>query len=195
MRKKGLQIHQKFKNHGIEVEKFLINGVPENGVTYIKKPETDDPLSYLKSDLIKTLIDKLKLEFDKVIVDSPPMGTFIDAKIISEYTDQTICILSSHESSFSEISSISKELSNNEAKNDEILYFLNILRYFLEIFWFNVRYPIYGAYNYYNPYSYYSDDSSKGFRKLKKYVSFALNLLGENLLKLKKLLDRFIKRK
>ncbi len=195
MRKKGItNTSEKFKNHGIEVEKFLVNDDYENGVTYIKKPETDDPLSYLKSDLIKTLIDKLKLEFDKVIIDSPPMGTFIDAKIISEYTDQTICILSSHESSFSEISSISKELSNNETKNDEILYFLNKVRYFLEIFWFNVRYPIYGAYNYYNPYSYYSNDSSKGFRKLKKYVSFALNLLGENLLKLKKLLDRFIKR-
>lgn len=196
MRKKGISnTSEKFKNHGIEIEKFLVNDGNENGITYIKKPDTDDPISYLKSDSIKKLIDKLKLEFDKVIIDSPPMGTFIDAKIISEYTDQIICILSSHESSFSEISSISKELSNNPAGNDEILYFLNKVRYFLEIFWFNVRYPIYGAYNYYNPYSYYSNESSKGFRKFKKYVSFGLNLLGESLLKLKKVLDRFFKRK
>ena len=196
MRKKGISnTSEKFKNHGIEIEKFLVNDGNENGITYIKKPDTDDPISYLKSDSIKKLIDKLKLEFDKVIIDSPPMGTFIDAKIISEYTDQIICILSSHESSFSEISSISKELSNNPARNDEILYFLNKVRYFLEIFWFNVRYPIYGAYNYYNPYSYYSNESSKGFRKFKKYVSFGLNLLGESLLKLKKVLDRFFKRK
>lgn len=196
MRKKGISnTSEKFKNHAIEIEKFLVNDGNENGITYIKKPDTDDPISYLKSDSIKKLIDKLKLEFDKVIIDSPPMGTFIDAKIISEYTDQIICILSSHESSFSEISSISKELSNNPAGNDEILYFLNKVRYFLEIFWFNVRYPIYGAYNYYNPYSYYSNESSKGFRKFKKYVSFGLNLLGESLLKLKKVLDRFFKRK
>ena len=196
MRKKGISnTSEKFKNHGIEIEKFLVNDGNENGITYIKKPDTDDPISYLKSDSIKKLIDKLKLEFDKVIIDSPPMGTFIDAKIISEYTDQIICILSSHESSFSEISSISKELSSNPSRNDEILYFLNKVRYFLEIFWFNVRYPIYGAYNYYNPYSYYSNESSKGFRKFKKYVSFGLNLLGESLLKLKKVLDRFFKRK
>ena len=123
------------------------------------------------------------------------MGTFIDAKIISEYTDQAICILSSHESSFSEISSISKELSDKSPENTEVLYFLNKVRYFLEIFWFRVRYPIYGAYNYYNPYSYYSNNQIKSFRKLEKYVSFARKLLGESLLKLKKLLDRLFDRK
>ena len=84
------------------------------------------------------------------------MGTFIDAKIISNYADQIICILSSHESSFSEISSINKEIKYKEKENAEILFFLNKVRYFLEIFWFNVRYPIYGSYNYYNPYNYYS---------------------------------------
>ena len=196
LRKKGITYSSlDFKNQGIEVNDFLVSDTYENGVTFIRKPDTDNPLSYLKSDSIKKLIDKLKLEFDKVIIDSPPMGTFIDAKILSEYADQIICVLSSHESSFSEISSISKEFSSDPSRNDEIIFFLNKVRYFLEIFWFSIRYPIYGAYNYYNPYKYYSQDQSKSFRKFRKYVSFAQNLLEKSLLKFKKLLERFIKRK
>ena len=51
------------------------------------------------------------------------MGTFVDARIISEFCDQTICILSSHESSFAEISSISKELTLTDRNNVNVIFF------------------------------------------------------------------------
>tara|TARA_B100000900_G_C20317287_1_gene608677 strand:- start:49 stop:411 length:363 start_codon:yes stop_codon:yes gene_type:complete len=120
------------------------------------------------------------------------MGTFIDSKIISNKVDQIICILSSHESSFSEISSMTSEIKNEGSP--EIIFFLNKVRYFLEIFWFNVRYPLYGNYNYYNPYSYYSNNEPKSFRNIKKYVLFALEKLNYGFKKLKNIVLAFFKK-
>ncbi len=192
LRKKGISDYSKsFKEEGISTSDYMISTSVSSNCTFIKKPEVDNPLTYLNSQKLEELIEKLKIDFDKIIIDSPPLGTFIDAKIISSKVDQTICILSSHESSFAEISSISKELKNNGQK--EILFFLNKVRYFLEIFWFNVRYPIYGNYNYYNPYNYYYSDGTKSFRKLKKYVSFAQEFFKKVYLKALNLKNRYFK--
>ena len=180
LRKKGLtESSDNFKKKGINISELLENKNQDSNITYIKKPIISDPLSYLNSDLLENLIKKLRDEFDKVFIDSPPMGTFIDAKLISKFTDKNICVLSSHESSFSEISLISKELKSNESDDPKLVFFLNKVKYFLEIFWFNVRYPVYGGYTYYNPYNYYSDNQVKTFRKLEKYVLFFQKKLKE----------------
>ena len=196
LRKKGISNTSKtFKEEGIDVEDYLNNNMENSSTVLIKKPLTDDPLKYLNSDKLFTLINSLKADFDKIIIDSPPMGTFIDAKIISNYVDQIICILSSHESSFSEISSMTKELKPSANEDEEILFFLNKVRYFLEIFWFNVRYPVYGSYNYYNPYNYYyAENSSKSFRKVEKYVLFALKIIKKYFEKVKLIFSDFFKR-
>ena len=179
LRKRGLsELSDNFKNKGVNVSDFLDNKSELSNVVYINKPEFTDPLSYLNSDSLENLVNKLKDEFDKVFIDSPPMGTFVDAKLISKLSDQTICVLSSHESSFAEVSLITKELRANENDDPKIIFFLNKVRYFLEIFWFNVRYPVYGSYTYYNSYSYYSSDGVKTLRKLEKYVSFTKKLLS-----------------
>ncbi len=193
LRKKGISnTSSDFKVNGISTEDYLNNNLTFSDVALFKKPETDDPLKYLNSDKLENLINSLKADFDKVFIDSPPMGTFIDAKIISNYADQIICILSSHESSFSEISSINKEIKYKEKENAEILFFLNKVRYFLEIFWFSVRYPIYGSYNYYNPYNYYSSENeSKTFRKLQKYVVFAIDSVKKSYERIRLLISKY----
>ena len=180
LRKKGLsESSDNFKKKGINVSDFLDNKNQQGDIVYINKPIISDPLAYLNSDSLANLIKKLRDEFDKVVIDSPPMGTFIDAKLISKLTDKTICVLSSHESSFSELSLISKELKRNDSDDLKLVFFLNKVKYFLEIFWFSVRYPIYGGYTYYNPYNYYSADKLKTFRKLEKYVSFTQKKLKD----------------
>ena len=195
LRKKGISVTSKaFKENGVEVEDYLNKKIKDFDNILLKKPHADDPLKYLNSDNLRTLITSLREDFDKIIIDSPPMGTFIDAKIISNLVDQIVCVLSSHESSFSEISSISKEFQSLANENTEILFFLNKVRYFLEIFWFNVRYPIYGSYNYYNPYNYYqNENSSKSFRKFEMYVSFALEFTRKSFKKVKSLISNYIK--
>ena len=196
LRKKGLSDYSKiFKEDGISTEDYLSGNFESKKVMLLKKPSFNNPLSFLNSSELEVIINKLRKDFDKIIIDSPPMGTFVDARIISEFCDQTICILSSHESSFAEISSISKELTLTDRNNGNVIFFLNKVRYFLEIFWFNVRYPIYGSYNYYNPYNYYYGNDSKNFRKLEKYVSFALNYLKNGFFDVKNYLKKLFKKK
>ena len=191
LRKKGISESEFFKNKAISYEEYLQTDSLPN-LTFIKRPKVEDPLTFLNSPALEELIVKLKNDFDKILIDSPPMGTFIDSKIISNKVDQIICVLSSHESSFSEIPSMTNEVQDQG--NTEIIFFLNKVRYFLEIFWFNIRYPLYGNYNYYNPYSYYSDNDSKSFRKVKKYVSFALEKLNYSFNKLKNVVLGFFKK-
>ena len=177
LRKKGIsEYSDNFKKFGKSVEEYLDGKIDIESQLYLKKPIVDDTLAFLNSADLDNLIEKLKNDFDKIIIDSPPLGTFVDAKIISEKVEQSICILSSHESSFAEISSITSELEIGSNDENKIIFFLNKVRYFLEIFWFNVRYPLYGGYNYYNPYNYYSNQT-KGLRKFKKYVSFAAEII------------------
>ena len=191
LRKKGISNDEFFKNKAISYDEYLQQDSFPN-LTFISKPKVEDPLTFLNSPFLEELIIKLKRDFDKVLIDSPPMGTFIDSKIISNKVDQIICILSSHESSFSEISSMTSEIKNEGSP--EIIFFLNKVRYFLEIFWFNVRYPLYGNYNYYNPYSYYSNNEPKSFRNIKKYVLFALEKLNYGFKKLKNIVLAFFKK-
>ncbi len=185
LRKKGLSdVSQIFKQSGVNVENYINKEVELSKNMLLKKPVVDDPLAYLNSESLVNLLEDLKNNFDKIIIDSPPIGTFVDAKIISKLSDQNICILSSHESSFDEISSISKELEINVNESSDLIFFLNKVKYFLEIFWFKVKYPIYGGYSYYNPYDYYSSEENKSFRNLRKYVLFVLNLIKDTYFRL-----------
>ena len=195
LRKKGIsQTSKVFREEGVDISDYLNDEPSSYKSVFLKSPKIDDPLAYLNSDDLENLMHNLKQNFDKIIIDSPPMGTFIDAKLISNFSDQVICVLSSHESSFSEISSINKELHENIDQDTEILFFLNKVRYFLEIFWFSVRYPIYGNYNYYNPYSYYSNDGLNSLGKLKKYVSFVWKYIQDYYLRIREILLNFLKK-
>ncbi len=195
LRKRGISVSSpEFKDKGVSIENYLNNEVEVTKNMLLKKPATEDPLLYLNSESLKSLIVSLKNDFDKIIIDTPPIGTFIDAKIISKLSQQIICVLSSHESSFDEISSISKELEIDVNESSDLLFFLNKVQYFLEIFWFKVKYPIYGGYSYYNPYDYYSEAENKSFKKIEKYVSFVTNLTKERFIKLKEFINKLINR-
>ena len=197
LRKKGIsEKSESLSSNVVTIDEYLSGNSTITGSYLIKKPQLEDPLQYLNSEQLEILINKLKEDFDKIIIDSPPMGTFVDAKLIANYSDKVISILSAHESSFSEVPNLQNELQDSSNSSVEVMYFLNKVRYFIEIFWFKFKYPLYGNYQYYNPYPYYSEtENLNSFQKIKKYVSFAKKTTYSLYFKYRDVLKRIFDRK
>ncbi len=154
----------------------------------IKQPKFDDPIKFLSSDKIKNVIKKLREKFDFILIDTPPIGTFVDAKLLSGSIDSAIIILASHSSTFNEIQSIEKEFNVSEDKRVEMKYFLNKVRYYLEILRFQIKYPYYGHYTYYDS-NYYAQDKENKI-SLKSFWNFLSKLFRIYLKKLLELLRK-----
>ena len=170
LRKKGL-------SSNLEKEEFdfviledlnLDDGILESCI--LKAPDDIDPLKFFNSDDLGIFLNKIKDKFDHILIDTPPMGTFIDAKLLCGKSDTIIIILSSHLSTFGEITSMKKEIDSLEKPEIQVKYFLNRVRHFLEIFNYKFRYPLYGDYGYYD-YRYHSNDKNYVFswKNLRKY--------------------------
>lgn len=56
-------------------------------------PLSPDPTSLLNSETFKEFMEKVREDFDFVIVDAPPVGLVIDAAIIGKYCDGAIVVI------------------------------------------------------------------------------------------------------
>ncbi len=186
LRKKGISFENKGNLTDLQYISFedFENEEREFDSCIIKQPNIDDPIKFLSSEKISNVIEKLREKFDFVLIDTPPVGTFVDAKLLSSQVDSAIIILASHLSTFAEIESIQKEFNTAENKEVEMKYFLNKVKYYLEIFRFKIRYPYYGHYSYYDSYYYANDDKNK--ISLKSFWNFLSKLFR---IYKKKLLD------
>ena len=157
LRKRGVSYTYKGSdNLFIPYEDFLDKN--ENfGSCIINRPNIEDPIKFLSSNEIDSFFQKLRNNFDYILIDTSPMGAFVDVKLLSSKVDSMVVVLASHFSTFGEIFSINKELMTQEDERVEIKYFLNKVKYFLEIFRFQIRYPIYGNYEYYDSYYYFNE--------------------------------------
>lgn len=54
-----------------------------------------DPSEMFSSSIMLEILDKLKEEYDYVVIDTPPVGVYSDAQIISQITDGCVFVLSS----------------------------------------------------------------------------------------------------
>lgn len=55
-----------------------------------------NPAELLGSDAFVSLIDKVKTQYDMVIVDTPPLGAVIDAAIVAKACDGSILVISAN---------------------------------------------------------------------------------------------------
>ncbi len=58
-------------------------------------PATKAPTELLSTEKLGVLLDYLKKEYDMVIIDTPPVGTVIDAAIIAPHTDGAVFVIES----------------------------------------------------------------------------------------------------
>ncbi len=70
-------------------------------------------LECMGSEAMKNIIDKLREEFDYVIIDTPPCGIMSDASMISQYADGMIMVVRANKSKVSHISNAASLFAGN----------------------------------------------------------------------------------
>ena len=89
---------------------FLVGNVSVNEIVYgtdkdnfhviFSGPKTPSPAELLDSERFSSLVETAKNSYDLVIIDSPPLGSVIDAAVIAKKCDGTVLVVSSAEISF-----------------------------------------------------------------------------------------------
>ncbi|MGH4139616.1 polysaccharide biosynthesis tyrosine autokinase [Clostridium sp.] len=77
----------------IKLEEAIHACEVDNLYVLVAGTQTQNPSELLSSIKLKELIDKLKEEFDYVIIDTPPVGLVTDAQIISRLTDGCLMVV------------------------------------------------------------------------------------------------------
>ena len=141
-----------------------------NNSLVITAPEVSNSALYLSSSKFQDYLQNLKARFDYVIIDTPSWDLFVDAKIISNFSDSTIYAAKFEYSKEAKIS----QLIESDFKNNKNLYFiLNGLKLYKKVLNYNYKYA-----NYYYGYDRYSSyfGNKKYNSKLYKFFENTKNL-------------------
>lgn len=71
------------------------------------------PAEFLMSSSLKTLIEKLRESYDRIIIDTPPMTAVADASIISRFVDGMILVVASRDAHIDQAKRVINELEQN----------------------------------------------------------------------------------
>ena len=80
-----------------------------------------NPSELLQKDRLPELINKLKEDFDYVIIDSPPVGLVSDSLIIAKYVDMTIYVVRENYSYVSQIDLVNSLKKSRKIKDLHLL--------------------------------------------------------------------------
>lgn len=75
-----------------------------------------NPVELLNSDAFKNLLETAKSIYDYVIIDSPPLGTVIDAAVIAANCDGAVLVISPGKISSNELIKVKEQLSKSGCK-------------------------------------------------------------------------------
>lgn len=76
-----------------EIEDIIYETETEGFYLTVAGPLSPDPTSLLDSEQFQKFIDKVREDYDYVIIDAPPLGVVIDAVIIGKYCDGAVLVI------------------------------------------------------------------------------------------------------
>lgn len=130
-----------------EIEDIIYETETEGFYLSVAGPLSPDPTSLLDSDQFQKFIDKVREDYDYVIIDAPPLGVVIDAAIIGKYCDGAVLVIEQGVIKRKVVQDVIKQLKRGKVR---------ILGAVLN----KVDERI-GAYDYKYSYSYYDDSDVK----------------------------------
>jgi tyrosine-protein kinase Etk/Wzc len=103
--------------------KDIIRKVPQQDNYFIITcgPIPPNPAELLVNGKINALIQKLKEDFDYILLDAPPVGLVTDAQILAEYADATLFIVRHNYTAKTHINSINNFYLSKRFKNLNIV--------------------------------------------------------------------------
>ena len=133
-----------------EIEDIIYETETEGFYLSVAGPLSPDPTSLLDSDQFQKFIDKVREDYDYVIIDAPPLGVVIDAVIIGKYCDGAVLVIEQGVIKRKVVQDVIKQL-----KRGEVRILGAVLNKVAE------RIGAYGAYDYKYSYSYYGDSDAE----------------------------------
>lgn len=133
-----------------EIEDIIYETETEGFYLSVAGPLSPDPTSLLDSDQFQKFIDKVREDYDYVIIDAPPLGVVIDAAIIGKYCDGAVLVIEQGVIKRKVVQDVIKQLKRGKVRILGVV--LNKV---------DERIGAYGAYDYKYSYSYYDDSDVK----------------------------------
>lgn len=133
-----------------EIEDIIYETETEGFYLSVAGPLSPDPTSLLDSEQFQKFIDKVREDYDYVIIDAPPLGVVIDAVIIGKYCDGAVLVIEQGVIKRKVVQDVIKQLKRGEVR---------ILGAVLNKV--DERIGAYGAYDYKYSYSYYGDSDAE----------------------------------
>ena len=75
-----------------------------------------NPVELLGTENFSALVQKLKKQYDYVLIDSPPLGSVIDAAVIAASCDAAIVVISAGKVSYNEVLQVKEQLLKSGCK-------------------------------------------------------------------------------
>ena len=133
-----------------EIEDIIYETETEGFYLSVAGPLSPDPTSLLDSDQFQKFIDKVREDYDYVIIDAPPLGVVIDAAIIGKYCDGAVLVIEQGVIKRKVVQDVIKQF-----KRGKVRILGAVLNKVDECI------GAYGAYDYKYSYSYYGDSDAK----------------------------------
>lgn len=133
-----------------EIEDIIYETETEGFYLSVAGPLSPDPTSLLDSDQFQKFIDKVREDYDYVIIDAPPLGVVIDAVIIGKYCDGAVLVIEQGVIKRKVVQDVIKQLKRGEVR---------ILGAVLNKV--DERIGAYGNYEYKYSYSYYGESDAE----------------------------------
>lgn len=77
----------------VELDEALVATSHRNLFFLDSEPHIPNPADILSSQRFRKLVAQMESDFDYVVIDTPPVGTFVDAAIIAALTDATALVV------------------------------------------------------------------------------------------------------
>ena len=79
-------------------------------------PSSNSPSELLSSELFTKLLEKLRAEYDLIILDAPPLGSVVDASVISSRVDGSVLVVEAGNMNYKAIQKVKEKLDASGAK-------------------------------------------------------------------------------
>ena len=107
----------KFKEHIIQSSQ-----IHQNLFIIGSGPEPDNPSELLEREALKELIMWLRINFDEIIIDTPPVQLVTDAMIVSAFSDVNLYVVRDCYTHKSDLNFINQLFNEHHMKNMYIIY-------------------------------------------------------------------------
>lgn len=130
-------------------------------------PNPPNPSELIMSERMSELIDELKTRFDKIVIDTPPIGLVSDGLILAKYADSTLYVVRDGVTHKDHLHHINGLYQSGQLENVAIVF--NAVRQTRAGYGSRSGYGYGYGYVYGSEYGTYFDDDEKGRGRFKKW--------------------------